>query len=95
MRETMTVSANAVIQSNSTTSQTLTQAQQPTLPPPILPISEPVVTSSATNPSATEEEQEAEQQLAATLGTTPTQQSQNMEVKTNRTSSQRPVANCQ
>ena len=91
----MTVSANAVIQSNSTTSQTLTQAQQPTLPPPILPISEPVVTSSATNPSATEEEQEAEQQLAATLGTTPTQQSQNMEVKTNRTSSQRPVANCQ
>lgn len=86
---TMTVTANAGTQTNTTTSQTLVQTQQPTLPPP-LPGSEPPPPP----PPGSNEEDEAQQQLAGTQGETPTQQSQSMQIKQSKSGSRRPAAAC-
>lgn len=87
---TMNVVVNAGTQANTTTGQTLVQAQQPNLPPP-LPGSKP---PPPPPPPGSNEEEEAPQQLAGTQGETPTQQSQSMQVKQSKTGARRPGAVC-
>lgn len=87
--QTMTVTANAGTQTNTAAGQTLTQTQQPTLPPP-LPGSEPPPPP----PPGSNDEEEAQQQLAGTTGETPTQQSQSMQIKQSKSGSRRPGAVC-
>ena len=93
---TMTVAANAGTQANSSTGTTLTQTQLPPPPPPLPGQDQPPPPPPGSNTQPTQQDEEEAKQAAATgtQGETPTQQTQNMQVKRTKTGTKRP-STCQ